>query len=246
MGVQSVAFSPDGLTLASGSRDGTILLWDLTPDTSVVEPHMVDVNQDGVVNILDLVMVAARFGKSGQNRFDVNSDGVVNIQDLVLIAAFIQNPTVAPPAGTRDSKTVVAGDVQDWLMDAKRIEHKDETSKRGIMMLEQLLTLLTEQQAAPITTALLPNYPNPFNPETWIPYQLAESAEVTLTIYGSNGERVKTLTLGNQPAGLYQSQSRAGYWDGRNENGETITNGIYFCTLTTGNFTATRKMLVSK
>ncbi len=98
----------------------------------------------------------------------------------------------------------------------------------------------------PEQTAVLPNYPNPFNPETWVPYQLAAPAEVTLTIFGSNGQLVRTLALGHQAAGVYQSKSRAAYWDGRNNIGERVASGLYFYTLTAGDFTATGKMLILK
>jgi hypothetical protein len=93
---------------------------------------------------------------------------------------------------------------------------------------------------------LLANFPNPFNPETWIPYQLAKPAEVTITIYAINGQVVRTLALGHQSAGIYQSRSRAAYWDGSNEFGEPVASGVYFYTLTAGDFTATRKMLIQK
>ena len=98
----------------------------------------------------------------------------------------------------------------------------------------------------PDETAMEQNYPNPFNPETWIPYQLSEPAEVKLTIYAANGTVVRTLALGHQPAGLYQSRSRAAYWDGRNELGTQVTSGIYFYTFTADDFSATRKMVVAK
>ena len=98
----------------------------------------------------------------------------------------------------------------------------------------------------PIETALLFNYPNPFNPETWIPYQLAKPADVTLSIYAVNGQIVRRLALGHQLAGVYQSNSRAAYWDGRNEVGEPVASGLYFYTITAGDFTATRKMLIRK
>jgi len=98
----------------------------------------------------------------------------------------------------------------------------------------------------PAETALLPNYPNPFNPETWIPYQLKRPADVTLAIYDLNGGTVRTLAAGYQPAGVYRSRESAAYWDGRNQRGETVANGVYFCTLRAGDFTATRKMLVEK
>ena len=99
---------------------------------------------------------------------------------------------------------------------------------------------------SPENTALLPNYPNPFNPETWIPYQLAEPADVTLKIYSTPGELIRTLELGYKPAGIYHSHNRAVYWDGKNQLGEPVASGIYFYTLSTGDFTATRKMLIVK
>ena len=112
---------------------------------------------------------------------------------------------------------------------------------------------VTETQAAPTVqvtlpdkNALLANYPNPFNPETWIPYQLAAPADVTLTIYAVGGELVRTLALGQQPGGMYQSKSRAAYWDGRNEHNEPVASGLYFYTLTAGEFSETRKMLIRK
>ena len=98
----------------------------------------------------------------------------------------------------------------------------------------------------PEETVLLSNYPNPFNPETWIPYQLAVPANVTLTIYASSGATVRTLALGYQAAGIYQSKSRAAYWDGRNHIGEHVASGVYFYTLSAGDFTATRKLLIRK
>ena len=107
-------------------------------------------------------------------------------------------------------------------------------------------------QAAPAATltsaetALFPNYPNPFNPETWIPYQLAEATDVTLTIHDVSGRKVRRLALGHRPAGLYRSRGRAAHWDGRNQIGEKVATGLYFYTLTTGEFTATGKMLIQK
>ena len=98
----------------------------------------------------------------------------------------------------------------------------------------------------PENTALLNNFPNPFNPETWIPYQLAEPAEVTLTIYNVRGVVVRRLALGHQPAGVYTSRNRAIHWDGRNGVGEKVASGLYFYTLTAGDYAATRKLLIRK
>lgn len=101
-------------------------------------------------------------------------------------------------------------------------------------------------QVFPEQTVLLSNYPNPFNPETWIPYKLATPAEVTVAIYAADGKLVRTLALGHQPAGVYQRKSRAAYWNGKNEQGEPVASGVYFYTLTAGDFTATRRLLVLK
>ena len=92
----------------------------------------------------------------------------------------------------------------------------------GVLFLEQLLAVLTPKE-----TMLLPNYPNPFNPETWIPYRLAEDTNVTLTIYDTNGIMVRHLDLGHQSAGHYAERGKAAYWDGRNEDGEAVASGIY-------------------
>ena len=107
--------------------------------------------------------------------------------------------------------------------------------------MEQLLATLTLKE-----TALFPNYPNPFNPETWIPYQLANPSEVLITIYDARGRVVRRLDLGHQHEGYYTTQNRAAYWDGRNNVGERVASGIYFYTLTAGDFTTTRKMVILK
>ena len=237
--VNSVAFSPDGTTLASGSGDGTVLLWSLTP-----EPQRLtgDVNGDGEINIQDLAAVEAALGQAGKNRADVNGDGQVNIQDFLAVAAVL-GEVAAAPAALRHQGAVhlTQEEVQHWLTQAQQANLTDATSVRGIRFLQQLLTAFTPKE-----TALLPNYPNPFNPETWIPYQLANPADVTLRIYAVDRSVVRILTLGHQVAGIYQTRSRAAYWNGRNTVGEPVASGIYFYTLTAGDFSATRKMLIQK
>ena len=109
-----------------------------------------------------------------------------------------------------------------------------------------LSSLWQDLSQVPEETALLPNYPNPFNPETWIPYQLTTAAEVRVVIHAADGQLVRTLALGYQDAGVYQSKGRAAYWDGRNAQREPVASGVYFYTLSTGDFTATRKMLIRK
>ena len=209
----------------------------------VVEPAELtgDVNGDGVVNIQDLVLVAGRLGQTGQNSADVNSDGVVNIQDLVLIAGALGNTAAAPSIHSQALTVLTAADVQGWLTQAQDLPLADAISQRGILFLEQLLSALTPKE-----TALLPNYPNPFNPETWIPYHLSHAADVTLTIYDTKGAPVRQLDLGHQPAGYYTDRAKAAYWNGRNESGESVASGVYFYQLRAGDYTALRRMVILK
>ena len=200
-----------------------------------------DVNGDGIVNIQDLVLVAGKLGQTGTNSTDVNGDGQVNIQDLVLVAGALGTSAAAPSLHPQALEMLAATDVKQWVSAAQQLDLTDTTSQRGILFLQQLLIALTPKE-----TALLPNYPNPFNPETWIPYHLSKDTDVTLHIYAVNGRLVRTLTLGYQAAGMYQNRSRAVYWDGKNALGESVASGLYFYTLTAGDFTATRKMLIQK
>ena len=200
-----------------------------------------DVNGDGTINIADLVLVAGALGETRQNIADVNGDGQVNIADLVLVAGALGNSAAAPSLHLHTLEMLTAADVKLWLSAAQQLGITDTTSQRGILFLQQLLAALTPKE-----TVLLANYPNPFNPETWIPYHLAKDADVTLHIYAVNGTLVRTLALGHQAAGLYQNRSRAAYWDGKNAFGEPVASGVYFYTLTAGDFSATRKMLIRK
>ena len=98
----------------------------------------------------------------------------------------------------------------------------------------------------PGTTALLPNFPNPFNPETWIPYQLNKPSDVSITIYDIRGSVVRELDLGQKTAGYYTDRSRAAHWDGRNATGERVANGVYFYQLKAGDQSYLQKMLIVK
>ncbi len=141
---------------------------------------------------------------------DVNKDGVVDTADLVLVANALGE---SPPSNRR---TDVDGD--------------------GSVSISDLLIVINnlESGAAPPAptavseTALLPNYPNPFNPETWIPYQLREAGDIQINIYSSEGTLIRGLSLGYQPSGYYLTRHKAAHWDGRNGNGERVASGIYF------------------
>ncbi len=241
-----------------------------------------DVNRDGVVSVVDLVLVAQQLGKRvpANSPVDANGDGVVSILDLILVSQGIGKTTAsaAPPlippqvsssrsVGVSSSRSIGAGGermldaarregivdpvgresmvdaalIEEWIVQARVADDGSLAFKEGIENLQKLLASMIPEE-----TALLANYPNPFNPETWIPYQLAESAEVTLTIYDMNGGVVRRLAVGHRAAGMYQNRSRAAYWDGRNQLGESVASGLYFYTLTAGEFTATRRMLILK
>ena len=234
----------------------------VTGDSIPAGPHQIritvegqlatgDVNRDGVVSILDLILVAQQLGRrvAVDSPVDLNGDGVVSILDLILAARAIGSTTAsaAPVAlnpdliGAIGTESADAAAIEAWIAQARLEDDGSLAFKQGIANLENLLASLIPEE-----TALLHNYPNPFNPETWIPYQLAESAEVTLTIYDINGQLVRRLAVGHQAAGMYKSRSRAIYWDGQNRLGEPVASGLYFYTLTTGDFTATRRMLILK
>ncbi len=229
----------------------------------VVEGQLVtgDVNRDGQVSILDLILIARQLGKrvSAGSPVDLNRDGVVSILDLILASQAIgSTPTSAAPVAlnlpiNRDSRngtdligavgaeSIDAATIEAWIAQARLEDDGSLVFKQGIENLQALLASLIPEK-----TALHHNYPNPFNPETWIPYQLAEETEVTLTIYDMNGGMVRRLAVGYQAAGMYRSRSRAAYWDGRNQLGESVASGLYFYTLITGEFSGTRRMLILK
>ena len=167
----------------------------------------------------------------------------VDIVDLnsLLFAAELDTSAAAPSLHPQALEMLTAAEVKQWLSQAQQLNLTDTAAQRGILFLEQLLVALTPKE-----TALLHNYPNPFNPETWIPYQLDKPADVTLTIYAVDGQVVRRLALGHQDVGMYESRSRAAYWDGRNALGEPVASGVYFYTLTAGDLSATRKMLIRK
>ena len=200
-----------------------------------------DVNADGVVNIQDLVLVASSFGETGQNSADINADGVVNIADLVLVAGNLGTGLGAPSLDPGALGVFTAADVREWLSQAHQLNSVSPTDQRGVSVLEQLLAVLTPKE-----TTLLPNYPNPFNPETWIPYQLATSGDVKITIYDARGIVVRRLELGYRQAGYYTHRSRSAYWDGCNGLGEHVASGLYFYHLEAEGVSLLRKMVTLK
>ena len=240
-----------------------------------IDPPL-DINGDGQVNVIDLMWVAISYGmRGGGLPADVNADGIVNVQDFAAVAAGVDAANPLPqgmkqvllaaleqaievegvaeaPTGFRTlqhdlSKDLVYDNVAAALADARLLaETGNARLRKGITLLETLLELLTEMRAIPETTALLPNYPNPFNPETWIPYHLANASDVRITIFDARGSVVRQLDLGNQQEGYYTSKVRAAYWDGTNDLGESVASGVYFYQLQADNTSILRKMLILK
>lgn len=243
------------------SRDGSVLLtldyemgqgfiWDgrsLLPSELTVPS---DVNRDGAVNILDLVEAASQFGQIDTNLSgDVNDDGKVGVSDLERIGSRLGENAAAPSLHFNPSLPIIsyqASSVQRQFQALASLELVTSSS-HGAHIARDLLKAWLSRLDLPVTeTKLLPNYPNPFNPETWIPFQLAEAAHVRIRIYDVAGQLVRELDLGTKPAGSYLSREGAAYWDGRNDAGETVSSGIYWYELDTGSLNATRKMVIQK
>ena len=210
-----------------------------------------DVNQDGTVNILDIILVAQNLGqKSPSNpRVDVNKDGQVNVLDLVFVAERLGEKVVSAAPSQVDtikSGTSSPGDIIVVRRALRELEAVPEKSHNVEITIQFLHAWLENANRSVSETRLLPNYPNPFNPETWIPYQLAKAADVSVTIYDVGGRLVRTVSVGFKPVGYYLTRERAAYWDGRNETGESVSSGVYFIQFLSGDFAATRRIVVVK
>ena len=211
-----------------------------------------DVNEDGSVNAADSALVTAALGQSGtaivNPRTDVNGDGTVDADDLTLVTDNLDTDNSAPSSMglftllDRETLETLDPTILEAQLEILRTQ-SDGSLKylRAIALLESILAALR-----PDETRLLSNYPNPFNPETWIPYHLANDTDVQISIYDINGALVRQLDLGDQRAGYYTSRSRAAYWDGRNEFGERVATGIYFYQLQAGSESFLRKMVILK
>ena len=225
--VYSVAVNSDGSRIAGGSGDDKIRVWDYESGdwlTNLVG-HVEDVDELAFSPTQSWVLA------SGSDDDDVHVwDIEWGTYDLLTGHTGDITAIAFSPNGGIIASGSADGTVRIW---------------RNSWLAAPAATSQAEPPLAK-QTALLANYPNPFNPETWIPYQLAAAAEVTVTIHASDGKLVRALELGQMPAGVYQSRSRAAYWDGRNAQGELVASGVYFYTLTAGDFKATRKMVIRK
>ena len=209
-----------------------------------------DVNQDGIVNVLDIIRVAQNLGQKQpvHPRVDVNKDGQVNVLDLVFVAERLGERVAAAPS-QMDIATGTPSSSKDVILVRRAlnaVEAIPEKSQNVAVSIQFLGAWLANADRALRETRLLPNYPNPFNPETWIPYQLANPADVSIKIYDIGGRLVRTLSVGFKPVGYYLTHQRAAYWDGRNATGEPVSSGVYFLQFTAGDFSAIRQIVILK
>ena len=203
-----------------------------------------DVNQDQKVNKTDLLLVVTALGESppANPNFDVNADGTVDIADVLLVIEVLDDPVAA--AAPSFGETLTALDPGQLALQIDLLRAESDGSMKYAHAIAFFQSLLASIR--PTETQLLANYPNPFNPETWIPYQLATDSDVRITIYNTQGVVIRTLELGHQPAGYYTGRERAAYWDGRNALGERVASGIYFYQLQAAGVSSLRKMLILK
>ena len=168
----------------------------------------------------NMITASVRGGYFAAAAADLSRRSVVQVGDLIEVRVF-------GPHGNIESETL-------------NFEVTPENLANAVMSLK------LGAIGRPKHSRLLQNYPNPFNPETWIPYQLSVDNSVSISIYDTAGRLVRTLPLGFQSAGFYNSRERAAYWDGRSETGELVSSGAYFYHLSAGDFTSVKRMVILK
>ena len=200
-----------------------------------------DVNGDGTVDNTDASLVAAAMGTS-EAKYDVDRSGTVDFLDLLLVFDNRDDAAAGAPTVVGMKLSAVQRDVLEAQIELLiATGDRSPAAMRTLVYLQQLLAT-----ARPEKTQVLANYPNPFNPETWIPYQLARDTTVKITIYTPQGVVIRTLELGHQSAGYYTGRDRAAYWDGRNAQGEQVASGVYFYQFETDDLSSLRKMVILK
>ena len=186
----------------------------------------------------------------GKSAFDGYQVIVRNLRTDSVITASVQGDYFAAATADLARRSVVqVGDVIEVRVidpDRNVESHTLSYTVTPGIIADAVLSIRLDSIGQPKLTQLLQNFPNPFNPETWIPYQLSEDSLVSISIYDTTGKLIRTLPLGYQSAGFYNSRARAAYWDGRNETGESVASGIYFYQLTTPSFHQTRRFVIIK
>ena len=277
--ISSLAYSPDGNILVSTSWDDTVRLWDLTTEQSTVIFEG-DSRSDAAFSH-DGTILAFSISNVGVILWNMITPGITIIEEDEFLTflpdssmMLLRNLIWHDNEGHRESFSIWDAKTATHIatLDSEMFEGWKQPiflpDGNTLAIIGQDSTVLFDSKvlydqlppSAPanvkianaIQTSLLSNYPNPFNPETWIPFRLAEDATVTLTIYDVDGRVVRGLDIGHQRAGVYETRNKAIYWDGRNDLGERVASGVYFYHLTAKDFlrspdySATKRMVILK
>ena len=177
---------------------------------------------------------------------DCNGDGIVDEADVLVLALNWGKTTASytPPLAPSRNEGYSLPILYEVL---RAVEGMPKSEARNKMINVLRETIMETQRAfVPKETVVMQNFPNPFNPETWIPFKLAKDADVSVRIFDSTGRLVRTLDLGRKSAGSYVTKDLAAYWDGKTETGEQVSSGVYFYTVKAGDFSTTKKMIILK
>lgn len=245
-GFLDLEYSPDGKTLAGAGNDGTIRFYDIETreERQILEGHMGSVYSinyspdgnllasgsfDGSILIWDSINEFNKEEEIPEIHYrieDINLDGIVDISDLTLVAKQFGRKF----GQWGENRADVNGDLVVDIVDLQLVAEAFDNVPAAPSMV-----------TFPSNSKLLPNYPNPFNPETWIPYYLANDTNVVISIYNTKGDLVRDFDLDYRRSGLHKE-----HWDGRNEGGESVASGTYIYHFLTDNYSETRKMVISR
>jgi hypothetical protein len=177
---------------------------------------------------------------------DCNGDGIVDEKDVLVLALNWGKTTTSytPPLAPSRNDGYSLPILYEVLRAVEDMPKSDARDKMIKVLRETIIE--TQRAFVPKETVALQNFPNPFNPETWIPFKLAKDTDVSIKIFDSTGRLIRTLDLGRKSAGSYVTKDLAAYWDGKTELGEQVSSGVYFYTVQTDNFSATKKMIILK